>query len=472
MASDSNHNTLIFYLMLDTLMDTRIGTLMRINPEYAIKATGSKEYHDRTSDDFTDIIGGDYNQEDYRKVYYDRDKHTLFFSRATRMVDYIRGVITDQAIRKIAGDPRVGGLEVVINTYPIVLDRLDQAYLAKILSVALSVPLNSVKFDFRSYAEMSLSWIKTINAAVMVIYDFNEWSSQCADMPRTVEAVKTMTGNPEMILMTSGLFHTRHDLEKLRSMERSGSEDNNPFTVSKKAFAAAFCLEVLPARYFSVQQFITEQVKMANFSELQQQILLMNQIAGRKQTNVANDIIAQTEQIAEEFKETIKGLTDALVDGDWDEYRNGLGDMLVVILGVENVATIPMVDDLAKIMEKNLSKFDTDFATATMSLNAALDTGYKCEIRETEVNGVKYYPILTTDEGVIIDKDGLGKPYNKNKFLKSVNWSVEELDIVHELPKPSQVTRDELLRAAKLVQSLSSSFEELGMALLERMKSL
>ena len=45
---------------------------------------------------------------------------------------------------------------------------------------------------------------------------------------------------------------------------------------------------------------------MANFSELQQQILLMNQIAGRKQTNVANDIIAQTEQIAEEFKETIK----------------------------------------------------------------------------------------------------------------------------------------------------------------------
>lgn len=465
-------NETVFYVMLDALMDTRVGTLMRMSADFAIKATGAEEFHKRLSDDLTDIIGEGFDQELFRKAYYDRDIHTLFYSRATRMVEYLRQVIHEQAVRKMVGDPRIGELRIVVNTYPFYLTPEDLTIIRRVIAAALGQPERFVEMDFRPLKEMTIGWINTMRPTVMVIYDFLEWTESCADLPRTVEDAKKMTGSPETICIVPGLLKTRHDYEKLMQMDRSETPDKDPFTIAKKAFAPVFALEVLPVRYFSVQLLTVEKVNMADLNKIQQQVLTMNQIAGRKQENKPGAIVGQFEQVAEEFYETFKGLFAGLTDGDWDEFRNGLGDMVVVIWGEENVAEFPLVDDLEKIMQKNMSKFDTDYVTATQSLAAMQDLGYKCEIRETEVGGVKYFPILTTDDGFVIDEKGQRKDYNKNKFLKSINWSEEVFEVSHGLPKPDDVTEADLARAAQLAESLSSRFASLGMALRERMKSL
>ena len=465
-------NGLIFYIMLDALMDTRIGTLMRMSPEYAIKATGSKEFHSRLSDDLTDIIGGDFDQQQFAKAYYERDIHTMFYSRVTRMVEYLRTVIHEQAVRKMSGDPRIGELQVVINTYPFYLEPADLSMLQRVIAAALGQPERYVIMEFREYKDMSLAWLRSLNPAVMVVYDFLEWMKSCSDMPRTVEEAKKMTGSPETICMVPGLLQTRHDYKTIMSMDRSDTPDKDPFTIVKKSMAGAFALEVLPSRYFSVQLLAIEKLNMSDLNNIQEQIITMNQIAGRKQDNKPGAIVAQFEQVGEEFYETMKGLFAGLVDGDWDEFRNGLGDMVVVIWGEESVAEFPLVDDLAKIMHKNMSKFDTDYVTATTSLQAMQDLGYKCEIRETEVNGVKYFPIITTETSFIIDEKGQRKDYNKDKFLKSINWSEEVFEVSHNLPKPDDVQLADLERAAQLAESLSSKFASLGMALRDRMKSL
>lgn len=145
--------------------------------------------------------------------------------------------------------------------------------------------------------------------------------------------------------------------------------------------------------------------------------------------------------------------------------------MLVVIFGMENHAEIPMVDDLDKIMQKNLSKFDKDYVTATQSLEAMQALGYKCEIRETEIDGVKYFPILTTESGVVITETGQRKEYAGNKFLKSINWSEEEFELSPNLPQPEDVNQTHLLKLAQLSESLSVRFAELGKALREDMNS-
>lgn len=463
---------LTIYVELDALMDTRIGTLMRLNPEHAIKAVGSKEYHARLSDDLTDIIGDGFNDKHFKDAYYQRDMSTLFYARATRMVEYLKETIRQQAVKKLMGDPRLGGLKVIVNTFPYPLDDADNAFLRRVIATSLTLPTHLVEFEYRSYADMTLGWLKALDAAIMVIYNFDEWTRACRDMPKTIEEVKTMTGSPETILLAPGLLHSRHDYKRLMTMDRSEATDKDPFTTAKKAFAAAFALQVLPARLFSVQCFVQENIPMTDLNKAQQDVITMNLIAGRKQENKPNAIVAQTEQVAEEFIETIKGLGKGLLEGDWDEFRNGLGDMVVVIWGEENVAEIPMADDLGKIMQKNLSKFDTDYATATQSLGAMQELGYKCEIRETKLGETTYFPIITTEDGFVIDDRGQRKEYNKDKFLKSVNWSEEEFEASPNLPVPSQVKPEDLERYAQLVESMSSRLASFGIALRERMKSL
>lgn len=460
------------YIELDALVDSRIGTLMRLKPEFAIKATASKEFHNRLTDDITDIIGEGFDLKQYNDAYYQRDMSTLFYSRATRMVDFIRETIRQQAFKKLLGDPRLGGLQVIVNTFPYPFDENDEAMMRRIIATSLALPTHLITFDYLPIRDMTLAWIKALDAAIIVMYNFAEWTKVAKDLPKTVDEAKKMTGSPSTIMMVPGLLATRHDYQKIMSMDRSDVADKDPFTIAKKAFAPAFALEVLPARLFSVQRFVQEKVEMTDLNKLQQDVITMNLIAGRKQENKASAIISQTEQVAEEFHETIKGLMGGLLDGDWDEFRNGLGDMVVVIWGEENVAEFPLADDLSKIMAKNLSKFDTDYVTATASLNAQMELGYKCEIRETNVNGQTYYPIITTEDGFVIDAKGQRKEYNKNKFLKSVNWSEEVFDASPNLPLPSQVNEEDLERLVQLVESLSTKFASLGMALRERMKSL
>lgn len=462
----------IFYVMLDAIMDTRIGTLMRMNPDYAIKATGSKEYHKRLTDDFTDILEDpNFDLDFYRNLYFTRDISTMFYSRATRMVEYLKTVIHDQAIKRMTGDPRVGPLKLIINTYPYYLDGEDLSYLRRVMSATFAQPIEVVEMDYRPIKEMSLNWFRTIQPAVCVMYDFYEWTKDCSDLPRTQDDAMKMVGSPETIMMVPGLLASRHSFKEYMNMDRSEVGTDDPFTTARKFFAPAFALEVLPARYFSVQLIVEERMHMSDLNRLHKEVLTMNKIAGRVQDNSPNAIIAQFEQIGEEFFETLKGLHIGLATGDWNEFRNGLGDMVVVIWGEESVAEFPLVDDLDKIMQKNLSKFDKDFVTATTSLQEMQDLGYKCEIRETEVDGVKYFPILTTEAGFIIDGKGQRKEYNKDKFLKSVNWSEEVFEFSHNLPKPDDITPENAERAAQLAESLSERFSALGIAFRELMKS-
>lgn len=456
----------IFYVMLDAIQDSRMGTLMRMRAEYAIKATGSKDYHARLCDDFAEIVEDpNFDQKFYSKLYYDRDINTMFYSRVTRMVEYLKRVIHDQAIKKLTGDPRIGPLKLIINTYPYYLESEYLAYFRRVMAVAFAQPIEIVEFDFRPLKEMTLAWFKAIQPAVCVMYDFYEWTKDCADLPRTEAEAKKMVGSPETMMIVPGLLKTRHDYKNFMEMDRSDVNASDPFTLARKFFAPAFALEVLPIRYFSVQLMKEENLAMTDLNKLHQDVLTMNKIAGRTQDSKPTAIVAQFEQIGEEFLESVKGLYLGLKDGEWDEFRNGLGDMVVVIWGQESVAAFPLADDLEKIMQKNLSKFDTDFVTATTSLQEMQELGYKCEIRETEVNGVKYFPIITTEEGFVLNEKGQRKDYNKDKFLKSINWSEEVFDISMALPKPTDVTLNDLERAALLVESLATRLGDLGTAL-------
>lgn len=458
-----------YYVMLEALLDTRMGTLMRLGPKYAITATTSKGYIDRDSDDLTDVLKvKGYNQDHFNKLYAQRDMSTLFYSPQTAMVSYLRESIAEVILARADGDPRVKDVHVFVNCYPYGFDDTDAHYMKQVLSHALCVPLTNLHMEVRTTKDMNVGWLEALKPEILVVYHLNDWLKDMG-LPMTREKFAELMVSPETICLTPGLLLDRHQKAKLKEMDLTTLTDKDPFTITRKALSGIFSLQVLPARIFSVQRYVSKEKHMSDLNLGYRQVQAMNQIAGRTVENKPNAIIAQFEQVAEEFSETVHGLVDGITKGDWNEFRNGLGDMVVVIWGEASVAEFPLVDDFEKIMQKNLSKFDKDYATATASLSAAVDKGYKCELKETNIDGQTYYPIITTDSGTILNEDGSKTNYNKGKFLKSVLWSTEEFIQAPNLPKASQSPED-LERLTALVESIGSRFSALGMALRESMK--
>lgn len=99
------------YASIDTLFDTRIGTLYQVLPELVDKVLDDG-YYDRDRDEFLPIT-----YQRFKFLYDNRDDETLEISPKT----FIKDMITDLAFKQLRlkiGTPHVGGVKVTINVYP------------------------------------------------------------------------------------------------------------------------------------------------------------------------------------------------------------------------------------------------------------------------------------------------------------------------------------------------------------------
>lgn len=93
-----------------------------------------------------------------------------------------------------------------------------------------------------------------------------------------------------------------------------------------------------------------------------------------------------------------------------------------IVLLTERISRIVGVDVLADqeaIFSSNISKFDTDRATAEIGLQRYLDNGVKAHILENTVDGVQYHVIKVAEDCTVV-VDGKPKSFVKGKFLKSI----------------------------------------------------
>ena len=71
---------------IDCLLDTRLGTLAKFNPDLANAILTDTEnlYHERKTDDFPGI-----SRETFYSLYHDRDIETMFNSRPTNIIKFL-----------------------------------------------------------------------------------------------------------------------------------------------------------------------------------------------------------------------------------------------------------------------------------------------------------------------------------------------------------------------------------------------
>lgn len=157
-------------ISLDVLLDTRLATLNRIDPQYPLHMQ-ARNYSQRIGD-FWETYIPNFPREQYDELWANRDEETLKQAGPTA---YIARMIEDTAImvEASANNPHVGGVEVVINTYPYYLTDEKHHELIDVIhefcSTSVDVTITRIPLE-----ELTPKRIRD-NYVQFVLYSFNDW---------------------------------------------------------------------------------------------------------------------------------------------------------------------------------------------------------------------------------------------------------------------------------------------------------
>jgi len=166
-------------LYLDTLLDTRMGTLAIQYPEIAQEIIGSDElldkYRNRLSDELHLVHEGIDDQQ-FAEAYSKRNVETLKASGPTGLVFTLPQMIWDLERQLITRSPKVTGIDVAINVWPYgsQLSKEEREMLA-IAIMARGGLESTVSIVDIPHGQLTASRIKDEDFAAVVVYSFNDW---------------------------------------------------------------------------------------------------------------------------------------------------------------------------------------------------------------------------------------------------------------------------------------------------------
>jgi hypothetical protein len=119
-------------VMIDCLLDTRLGTIAKLDTELARKVVSSETYFTREEDRFEGV-----NDILFKNAYLTRDKSTLTHSVMTAMVSgWLRGMINQLKEQALTG-PEHDRVRVDVNIYPYQFSDEEKDELCKVLKFRL-----------------------------------------------------------------------------------------------------------------------------------------------------------------------------------------------------------------------------------------------------------------------------------------------------------------------------------------------
>lgn len=156
---------------IDALIDTRLPSIARVNPDAAAKMV-MDYYWLRLSDDFEKYTGGMITNEAYKAQYAKRDVDTLRGGLATEMCLSLTSIFANLCDQRI-NTPLVSDVKLTINFYPYHLTHEQiEAYLTSI-SVFVN---NEVHLEHTWMApdEITPAFLDADYSAY-ILYDYNHW---------------------------------------------------------------------------------------------------------------------------------------------------------------------------------------------------------------------------------------------------------------------------------------------------------
>ncbi len=228
-----------FLVELDCLLDTRIGTVSRLNEAAAVNLLKS-DYRLRKTDNFEELTEGLVTNADFRYAYEQRDVETLKASRCTNMVFLLKDLV-DKVEGQRIDTPYADRVVVEVNVHPYNLDPAEEdALITAVMAYAgMETEVRVVNY---SLGEITPGNIKDRWDAV-ILYEFNEWFKHHHETLKTVKL-------PANLMFAPALFVDRvPDAEEVKI---EGLEGVDPFALLEMSLVERLKLELIEARFFSL----------------------------------------------------------------------------------------------------------------------------------------------------------------------------------------------------------------------------
>ncbi len=216
---------------LDLLLDTRVGTLFKINPEEAklILERGFRERISDTLDGYSDVIGTD----EYIAAYEDRDVSTLVLSRPTRLLTEF--VTEYRRLIFILSDnfTTLNDCCLIVNIHPYDLTDAELVAIKESIEYYLGdeIPVRIAKFDINS---TQLSYLDMRGITDYMTYDVEAWMFMQFGNATKMEDFVSF---PDITVWGSKFLTDKNSLKNLHLKEPGISEKDSPWDLATVTFA-------------------------------------------------------------------------------------------------------------------------------------------------------------------------------------------------------------------------------------------
>lgn len=160
-------DTMVCYVELDSIMDTRLGTLIRYKPEIVDQLLMSGDYFNRLIDSYPEV-----NKDQFYDWYANRDKSVLALSTISEMIYLIKEFIS-RMMKGMIGTPDNRRAVVEINTWPYELDKEEVQLILATTSIWFNHQIE-IRHTCRSREELTPAFCKKTYYA-MWMYDYWNW---------------------------------------------------------------------------------------------------------------------------------------------------------------------------------------------------------------------------------------------------------------------------------------------------------
>lgn len=225
------------YVELDVLLDTRLGTLARMDQELAANVLGSGKYHTRQSDYFDGV-----DHEAYKKLYSERDNVTLAHSTITNALGWLHH-LTDVLVDQMIERPYNEGTKIVVNIYPYQLNGEEKVEVVKALTAWMK---GKVPVELVSIRTQDLTPRHCKSAYVMMmIYDHETWMEVHA-------SEFEHTRLPEVTLFAPAIYFKPEPTAK--ELKKAVKEAGHPMQALELLASPLVDLKLIDVKFFSILQ--------------------------------------------------------------------------------------------------------------------------------------------------------------------------------------------------------------------------
>lgn len=224
---------------LDCLLDTRLGTLIKLDESVATEVIKS-DYHLRESDRWNELVDIEVDQAGYDYLYRSRDVDTLKLSKITSLLPVLSKMLADVCESSLS-DIESEGVQLHINYHPYKLSDTDIEALKQALRYHLTLP---VELSFVSIPMVGLmpSVVKDTYDGV-IMYDIDGWLKKHQNA--LIECAM-----PTVIFMGPAIyFNEKPTAEQVR--EEIGDE-YTPFQAIEIVLAEYIALRLIDVSNFSL----------------------------------------------------------------------------------------------------------------------------------------------------------------------------------------------------------------------------